>query len=57
MNIQEKLQADLEAARQAVAEAQAKVAALEAQLANLPPEVAGVAHDRWDEIVAWFKGL
>lgn len=50
MNIQEKLQADLDAAR-------AQVAALEAQLANLPAEVASIPHTEWERIVAWFKGL
>ena len=50
MNIQEKLQAGLDAAR-------AQVAALEAQLANLPAEVASIPHTEWVRIVAWFKGL
>jgi len=50
MNIQEKLQNDLETARQ-------QVAALEAQLANLPAEVATVPETEWERIVGWFKAL
>lgn len=50
MNIQEKLQSDLDAARQ-------QVAALEQQLANLPAEVAQIPHTEWERIVGWFKAL
>jgi len=50
MNIKEKLQADLDAAR-------AQVAILEQQIANLPLEIETLAVESWDKIRDFFKGL
>jgi predicted nucleic acid-binding Zn-ribbon protein len=48
--IKEKLQADLDAARQRVAE-------LEQQIANIPAEVEHIAEEAWEKVANFFKGL
>ena len=55
--IAEKLQSDLDLARQDVNEASAKVTALEGQLANLPQEVSQIPETEWERIKEWFKAL
>ena len=50
MNIKEKLQADLDAKRQEVAQ-------LEQQIANIPAEVENIAEEAWDKIKDFFKAL
>ena len=50
MNIKEKLQSDLDAKRQEVAQ-------LEQQIANIPAEVENIAEEAWDKVKDFFKGL
>jgi predicted nucleic acid-binding Zn-ribbon protein len=50
MNIKEKLQADLDAKRQEVAQ-------LEQQIANIPAEVENIAEEAWDKVKDFFKAL
>jgi predicted nucleic acid-binding Zn-ribbon protein len=48
--IKEKLQADLDAARQRVTD-------LEQQIANIPQEVENLAEEAWEKVRDFFKGL
>ena len=64
MTVQEKLQADLDAAnsklavlKEVIAAAEAEVAAASNAVLTLPTEVAGIAHTEWDRIKAFFKAL
>ena len=50
MNIKEKLQSELDAAR-------AQVATLEQSLANLPIEIEHLAEEVWEKITEFFKTL
>jgi predicted nucleic acid-binding Zn-ribbon protein len=50
VNIKEKLQADLDAAR-------AQVADLEQKLASIPEEVQHIAEEAWEKVSNFFKGL
>lgn len=50
MNIKEKLQADLDAAKQ-------KVIDLEQQVANMPSEIENLAEEVYEKIKAFFKAL
>jgi len=50
MNIKEKLQADLDAKRQEVAQ-------LEQQIANIPAEVENIAEEACDKVKDFFKAL
>lgn len=49
-SIKEKLQNDLNDARQ-------KVTDLEQQIANIPPEVENIAEEAWDKVKDFFKNL
>jgi len=49
-SIKEKLQADLDAAKQRVTD-------LEQQIANIPAEIEHLAEEAWDKVKDFFKGL
>jgi len=50
VNIKEKLQADLDEAKQ-------KVADLEQKIASIPEEVQHIAEEAWEKVSSFFKGL
>lgn len=50
MNIKEKLQSELDAAR-------AEVARLEQAIVNIPAEVENIAEEAWDKVKEFFKAL
>lgn len=50
MNIKAALQAQIEAKRQEIAE-------LEAKIASIPAEVEHIAEEAWDKVKDFFKGL